>query len=122
MAIPLGPSFIALQVRDLAKSAAFYKDVFGFVSEEENPPGAIVLRTKPIALALREPLRELPEGGPLGTGVVLWVSCDDAEPFHDLIVQRGGKILSPLRDGPFGTFFVAGDPDGYALTFHTAQI
>jgi hypothetical protein len=24
-------------------------------------------------------------------------------------------------DGPFGRFFVAGDPDGYAITFHTSR-
>jgi predicted enzyme related to lactoylglutathione lyase len=47
--------------------------------------------------------------------------CDDANALHDLIVKRGGAILSPLADGPFGRFFVAGDPDGYAITFHTAR-
>lgn len=121
MAIPIGPSFIALQVRDLAVSAAFYRDMFGFTAGDRNPPGAVVFTTKPIALALREPLRPLPENGPLGTGMVLWVACDDADTFHDLVVQRGGKVLTELRDGPFGRFFVASDPDGYAITFHTAQ-
>lgn len=121
MTIPIGPSFIALQVRDLATSEAFYKNVFGFKAGDRNPPGAVVFTTKPIALALREPLRPLPETGPLGTGMVLWVACDDADAFHDLIVERGGKVLIPLSDGPFGRFFVASDPDGYAITFHTAQ-
>ena len=121
MTTPIGPSFIALQVRDLAASAAFYRDVFGFTAGDRNPPGAIVFTTKPIALALREPLQPLPDKGPLGTGTVLWVACDDAEALRDLIVERGGKVLSALRDGPFGRFFVASDPDGYAITFHTAQ-
>ena len=121
MTIPIGPSFIALQVRDLATSAAFYKDVFGFTAADENPPGAVVFATRPIALALREPLRPLPESGPLGTGMVLWIACGDANAFHDLVVERGGTVLSPVSDGPFGRFFVASDPDGYAITFHTAQ-
>jgi predicted enzyme related to lactoylglutathione lyase len=121
MTIPIGPSFIALQVRDLAKSAAFYRDVFGFTVADGSPPGAVVFTTKPIALALREPVRPLPDSGALGTGVVLWVSCDDADAFHDLILERSGKILSPVKGGPFGRFFVAGDPDGYAITFHTAN-
>lgn len=121
MTTPIGPSFIALQVRDLAVSAAFYKDVFGFTTQDRNPPGAVVFTTKPIALALREPLHLLPENGSLGTGMVLWVACDDADAFFDLFVKRGGKVLSPLNDGPFGRFFVASDPDGYAITFHTAQ-
>jgi predicted enzyme related to lactoylglutathione lyase len=121
MTTPIGPSFIALQVRDLAASAAFYTDVFGFTRQDRNPPGAVVFTTKPIALALREPLRPLPEHGALGTGMVLWVACDDADAYHDLVVERGGKVLSRPNAGPFGRFFVASDPDGYAITFHTAQ-
>ena len=95
--------------------------VFGFEAAAQSPPGAVVLKTAPIPLALREPLRPLPEAGPLGVGMVLWIACDDANALHDLIVKRGGAILSPLADGPFGRFFVAGDPDGYAITFHTAR-
>ena len=47
--------------------------------------------------------------------------ANEAKALHDLIVKRGGTILSPLADGPFGRFFVASDPDGYAITFHTAR-
>jgi predicted enzyme related to lactoylglutathione lyase len=114
MTTPVGPDFIALQVRSLAASSKFYMEVFGFEA-------AVVLKTAPIPLALREPLRPLPEAGPLGVGMVLWIACDDANALHDLIVERGGAILSPPADGPFGRFFVAGDPDGYAITFHTAR-
>jgi predicted enzyme related to lactoylglutathione lyase len=121
MTTPIGPSFIALQVRDLPRSVDFYKTVFGFTPQEQNPPGAVVFTTKPISLALREPLRPLPDTGLLGTGMVLWIACDDADAFHDLIVERGGTVLNPLHDGPFGRFFVASDPDGYAITFHTAN-
>lgn len=122
MPMPIGPSFIALQVRDLAASANFYKEVFGFQAEDQSPPGAVVFKTKPIALALREPLRPLPATGPLGIGLALWIACDDADALHDLIVKRGGTVLNSLANGPFGRFFIASDPDGYALTFHTAQL
>lgn len=119
MTMPTGPSFIALQVRDLAASAQYYKDVFGFEANAQNPPGAVVFKTSPIALALREPLRPLPKTGRLGIGMALWIGCGDADAFHDQIVERGGDVLSELSDGPFGRFFVASDPDGYAITFHT---
>jgi predicted enzyme related to lactoylglutathione lyase len=121
MTMPIGPDFIALQVRDLAASAQFYQDVFGFEPENQSPAGAVVLKTRPIALALREPLHPLPEAGPLGIGLALWVACDDADKLHDLIIARNGAILSPPVDGPFGRFFVARDPDGYAITFHTRR-
>lgn len=121
MTTPVGPDFIALQVRDLAASRKFYVEIFGFEAAPQSPPGAVVLKTAPIPLALREPLRPLPESEPLGVGMVLWIACNDADALHELIVKRGGAILSPLADGPFGRFFVAGDPDGYAITFHTAR-
>ena len=121
MTTPIGPDFIALQVRDLAASSKFYTEIFGFEASEHCPPGAVIFKTAPIPLALRIPLRQLPESGPLGVGMVLWIACNDADALHDLIVKRGGAILSPLADGPFGRFFVAGDPDGYAITFHTAR-
>ncbi|OYX31945.1 MAG: glyoxalase [Caulobacterales bacterium 32-69-10] len=119
MTMPIGPDFIALQVRDLTASARFYADVFGFEAQERSPPGAVVLKTRPIPLALREPLRPLPQTGPLGVGLALWIACSDADALHALIVDRGGVILSPPADSPFGRFFVAADPDGYAITFHT---
>jgi len=121
MTTPIGPDFIALQVRDLAASSKFYVEIFGFKAAAQSPPGAVVFKTAPIPLALREPLGPLPEAGPLGVGMVLWIACDDADALHDLIVERGGAILSPLADGPFGRFFVAADPEGYAITFHTAR-
>lgn len=117
----IGPAFIALQVRDLAASSKFYKEIFGFEATAQSPPSAVVFKTAPIPLALREPLRPLPEVGPLGVGMVLWIACDDADALHDAIVKRGGTILGPLADGPFGRFFVAADPDGYAITFNTTR-
>ena len=121
MTTPTGPDFIALQVRDLAASRQFYLEIFGFEAAAHCPPGAVIFKTLPIPLALREPLRALPGTGPLGLGLVLWIACPDADALHDLIVGRGGAILNPLADGPFGRFFVAADPDGYAITFHTAR-
>ena len=121
MTTPIGPDFIALQVRDLAASRKFYVETFGFEASAHCPPGAVIFKTEPIPLALREPLRPLPEAGPLGVGMVLWIACPDADALHQLVVERGGIILNPLADGPFGRFFVAGDPDGYAITFHTAR-
>lgn len=121
MTTPIGPDFIAFQVRNLAASRKFYIEIFGFEASDHCPPGAVIFKTMPIPLALRDPVRPLPDIGPLGVGTALWIACDDADGLHDLVAQRGGTILSALADGPFGRFFVAADPDGYAITFHTAQ-
>src|ERR1700684_1252284 len=121
MTTPVGPDFIALQVRSLATSSKFYMEVFGFEAAAQSPPSAVVLKTAPIPLALREPIRPLAETGPLGVGMVLWIACSDASVLHDTLIARDGTILAPLADVPFGRFFVAQDPDGYAITFHTAR-
>ena len=120
MTMVIGPDFLALQVRDLRASSDYYTAVFGFEAEAKSPPGAVLFKTKPITLALRTPLRPLPEAD-LGIGMSLWIACEDASSLHDLIVAKGGVIVSPPSDGPFGRFFVARDPDGYGITFHTAR-
>ncbi len=60
MTTPAGPDFIALQVRNLASSSKFYMEVFGFKAAAQSPPGAVVMKTSPIPLALRGPIRPLP--------------------------------------------------------------
>src|SRR5258708_34099262 len=113
MTTPVGPDFIALQVRDLAASRKFYVEIFGFEAAVHSPPGAVVFKTAPIPLALREPARPLPEARLLGVGMVLWIACSDAGVLHDTLVNRGRTILAPLSGLPFGRFFVSYDPDGY---------
>jgi len=51
MTTPVGPDFIALQVRSLARSSKFYMEVFGFEAAAQSPPSAVVLKTAPIPLA-----------------------------------------------------------------------
>lgn len=121
MATPIGPDFIAFQVRDLSVSTKFYIEIYGFEPEPKSPRGAVLFQTSPIALALREPVQPLPATGALGVGTALWVACTDADALHDLIVQRGGTVARPVADSPFGRFFIAVDPDGYGIHFHTAK-
>ncbi len=51
-----GPTFIALQVRDLERAAAFYETHLGLTRAAVGPPGAVVFDTKPASFAVREPL------------------------------------------------------------------
>lgn len=116
-----GPDFIALQVRDLEKAAAFYETHLGLQRAQTAPPHAVVFATEPIAFAVREPLPglDLDAVAPRpGAGVVLWLAADDAQGLHDDLVARGVPIVAPPADGPFGRFFTFADPDGYAVTVH----
>ncbi len=116
-----GPDFIALQVRDLDRAAAFYRTRLGLEQSPISPPGAIVFATSPIPFAVREPLPgvDLDAASPRpGLGVALWLHADDAQALHDELVTADVPITAPPTDGPFGRTFTFTDPDGYAVTVH----
>jgi len=121
MAAVTGPDFIALQVRDLAVSAAFYEQRLGLRRAPVSPPHAIVFATTPIAFAVREPLPGVDLDGAVprpGVGVAVWLHADDAQELHDALAGAGVPILVAPVDGPFGRTFTFADPDGYAVTVH----
>jgi predicted enzyme related to lactoylglutathione lyase len=121
MSTIVGPDFLALQVRDLQRAAAFYEQTLGIERAASSPPHAVVFATQPIPFAVRDPLpgTDLDRGQP-GLGVALWLRADDAQALHDRLVQHGVTILTEPVDGPFGRTFTLRDPDGYAITIHDA--
>ena len=117
-----GPSFVALQVRDVEAAAAFYETQLGLTRAPQSPPGAVVFTTSPVAFAVRNPLPGTDlESGQLGLGVALWMATGDAQALHDRLATNGVPILAPPSQGPFGLMFVFRDPDGYAVTIHNAS-
>ncbi|MGA8682043.1 MAG: VOC family protein [Acidimicrobiales bacterium] len=114
----LGPDFIALQVRDLEASAAFYIEHLGLVRAPVSPEHAVVFATEPITFAVREPLVDLDAVEHLGWGVAIWLKADDPQDLHGGMVLAGVPILVEPFDGPFGRTFTFADPDGYAVTIH----
>ena len=115
-----GPDFIALQVRDLERAAAFYQTRLGLRRAPVSPPHAVVFDTSPVTLAVRDPLPgvDLDAVAQPGLGMVLWLHADDAQALHDSLVEAGVPIVTPPFDGPFGRTFTFTDPDGYAVTIH----
>jgi predicted enzyme related to lactoylglutathione lyase len=118
----IGPSFIALQVRDLDASKTFYLKQIGLISSPHTPPGAVIFNTKPVPFAIRTPMVDLDATSKLGWGVSLWIAATDADAFHAELVEKGVPILNAPADGPFGRFFSFRDPDGYAITVHTEKL
>lgn len=117
----LGPDFLAIQVRDLQRSADFYERELGFQRAAESPPGVVAFETSPIPFAVREPLPGTDlDAGPTGLGVLVSLRADDAQALHDQLNAHGVPILVDLFDTPFGRTFVFRDPDGYAVAIHGA--
>jgi predicted enzyme related to lactoylglutathione lyase len=116
-----GPTFVALQVRDLDRSAAFYQTHLGLRRAAVSPPDAVVFDTTPASFAVRMPLPgvDLDAVSPRpGVGVALWLHADDAQAQHDALAAAGVEILVAPFSGPFGRTFTFADPDGYAVTIH----
>lgn len=117
----IGPIFLALQVRDLEASKAFYVDKIGLKPLPQTPPGAIVFSTQSVPFAIRTPMVDLDAISKLGWGVSLWIAANDADAVHNKLVQAGVPIILAPGDGPFGRFFAFHDPDGYTITVHTQR-
>ena len=116
----IGPDFVALQVRDLEQSAAFYTQQLGLRRAQHSPPGAVVFETTPIPFAVRTPAAgvDLDAVPRLGWGVALWLACDDADALYQSLAATGAAVLQPPQPGPFGRQFQVQDPNGYVLTIH----
>ncbi len=114
----VGPSFLALQVRDLQASARFYEQHLGLTRAAVSPPHAVVFDTHPVPFAVREPAVDLDAVDRLGWGVALWLKAENADKMHDAMAAQGVPIVTPPFDGPFGRTFAFADPDGYVITLH----
>lgn len=120
----VGPDFVALQVRDLEKSAQFYEQRIGLQRAPHHPDDAIVFNTHPIPFAVRKPLPgvDLDATAPHpGTGVALWIYVPDSQQLFDELEECGVRVETSLNETPFGKAFSLRDPDGYLLTIHDKQ-
>jgi hypothetical protein len=116
-----GPDFIALQVRDLRAATTSRETRLGLRRLPGGPPGAVVVDTAPVPVAVRTPLPgvDLDAASPRpGIGVALWLRADDSQVLPDALVSTGVPVPAPPVDGPFGRTFTSTDPDGDAVTVH----
>jgi predicted enzyme related to lactoylglutathione lyase len=117
MAKLLGPDFISLQVRNFSASRAFYTEMVGLeVDSRFDAPDFVLFDTNSIPFALSQAKVNLDETPQPGSGVTLWLDCDNVNELHAKMAAAGVTIITQPYDGPFGRTFVFADPDGYRIT------
>ena len=109
-----------VNVTDMERSLAFYRDGLGFemVASWEGPHGVAWCRLKrgPVSLMLQIAEGEVPP--PVeGQAAELYILCDDARALHAEFTARGIHATEPETMVYDMLQFRVTDPDGYPLWF-----
>ncbi len=126
---------LTLAVRDLDRTAAFYREVLGLKPEALHPlPGRppvlllsggdsiILFRESVVLEALHPALFQNLDRHPRGVGVTLEFAVHDLRPVLRAIDRRQLHTLYELEDEEFGRREVwLHDPDGYLVIMHQEE-
>jgi catechol 2,3-dioxygenase-like lactoylglutathione lyase family enzyme len=115
--------FPILYSRDVADSAAFYRDAFGFAEAFrwplEGEPAFVYLRLDPTGIGIGTADGENVHGNPISPGAGSFELClyvDDMDAARARLRTLGAKELRPPVEEPWGesrAYFA--DPDGNTL-------
>jgi len=112
----------ALTVNDIAASLAWYRDVLGFlVTREMQHEGKLVgalLKAGTVELLLSQDNFAKGRDRQKGVGLRLYaVTGQDIDQLAEAIASRGGVLVQPPKDQPWGTRdFAVTDPDGFQIS------
>jgi len=109
--------WVSLQVPDLERSRAFWRDVVG-LSEKSYAPGWVELELRPGLLLALHPVfypnamikRGYDRGGP-----VLGIRVMNLEEMAALVLRHGARALGSSQEIPGGVSRDFEDPDGYVF-------
>lgn len=105
-----------LQVADLGRSLAYYRDVLGFEQEfvYGEPPFYGAVKLGEASVHLGSPAAQAARRG-LGSA---YFFCDNVDAYYATVVAKGALVTSPLANHPYGMRdFQVKDPDGNLLGF-----
>jgi uncharacterized glyoxalase superfamily protein PhnB len=106
-----------LAVHDLAKSAAWYRDVLGCETRDPDPGNWTFCRLGAIDFMLGECPNAMPASDLGDHSYVAYLRVDDVDAFHDRAVEAGADITKPLTEEPWGMReFALRSVDGHRFT------
>jgi catechol 2,3-dioxygenase-like lactoylglutathione lyase family enzyme len=91
-----------IAVRDLARSAAFYRDRLGFEVSEIGDPGWRWFQRDACAILAGECTDATPAGELGDHSYFAYVQCDDIDALYAEYRDRGVESIKPLRDEAWG--------------------
>jgi catechol 2,3-dioxygenase-like lactoylglutathione lyase family enzyme len=107
-----------IAVHDLARSAAYYRDVLGFDVLWPDVPGwRLFVRDECRIMAGECP--DAPPAGDLGDhSYFAYLQVDAIDDFYAAVTSRGAVVVKPLRDEPWGMReFGLRTVDGHRIMF-----
>jgi uncharacterized glyoxalase superfamily protein PhnB len=112
-------AFVRLEVGDIERSMAFYRDGlrFQFVGSDDGPEPRVRLLAGDLSVVLSPgPARPRSRGH----GVLISLEVVGVDAYRDALVARGVAATVPVdRDG--ARSFSVRDPDGYTWRFHQSN-
>jgi predicted enzyme related to lactoylglutathione lyase len=90
-----------IAVPDLAKSAAFYRDVLGFTIHRISDPGWLFYTNGQCTIMAGECPDALPAAKTGDHSWFAWLQVEEIDAFYESVCQAGVKICKPLRDEPW---------------------
>lgn len=107
-----------LSVRDLARSAAYYRDVLGFTIHEIGDDGWRWYVKDGCTIMAGEGRDETPAAELGDHSYFAYIWLDDVDAYYEAVRANGARILKPLRDEPWGTReFALQTIDGHRIMF-----
>jgi catechol 2,3-dioxygenase-like lactoylglutathione lyase family enzyme len=118
-------SGVVCYVKDMAKTATFYKSL-GFRVDTDEPDHLSVglnwfwIDFHPQDKEDKPDFQQEATLEPKGAGLFLYIKVDDVDECYQNLLDKGFKPSGQPRDWPWGNReFVIRDPDGYKLVFFT---
>ena len=107
-----------LAVHNLAVSTRYYTETLGFEVDPIDAPGWSFLSRGPFKIMLGECPDAIPAAELGDHNWFAQVFVDSIDAYHDEVMARGGKVLSPLETKPWGIReFSVRTPDGHRIGF-----
>jgi uncharacterized glyoxalase superfamily protein PhnB len=106
-----------LAVHDLARSAAWYRDVLGCETHDPDPGNWTFCGLGAIEFMLGRCPDAVPASDLGDHSYVAYLRVDDVQAFHVRAVEAGADITKPLTDEPWGMReFAVRSVDGHRFT------